>query len=174
MKKTGLFVIVALLALAGGILTKALLLNTAQTNSAPLPDFNLPDVSGNTHNISKWQGKIRVINFWATWCTPCRKEIPEFIALQEKYADRGLQFIGIAIDDQDSVKKYLASVKINYPMLIGDVAGIGLARQFGNSIDVVPFTIIVDRQGQIIHRHPGEFSKAQITEIITPLITAHN
>ncbi|MDD5462290.1 MAG: TlpA disulfide reductase family protein [Methylococcales bacterium] len=171
MKKTGLFIIVALLALGGGIVTKELLSKTAQTSQSPLPEFNLPDVSGNPHSISEWQGKILIINFWATWCTPCRKEIPEFIALQEQYAARGLQFIGIAIDDQDAVKKYLTSIKINYPILIGDVTGISLAHQLGNSIDAVPFTIIVDRQGQIVHRHPGEFSKEQITEIITPLIT---
>lgn len=172
MKKTGLFIIVALLALVGGITAKELLSKTVQSNPAPLPDFNLPDVSGNPHRISEWQGKIRVINFWATWCTPCRKEIPEFIALQEQYAARGLQFIGIAIDDQDAVKEYLATIKINYPMLIGDVNGIGLAHQLGNSIDAVPFTIIVDRKGQIIHQHPGEFSKEQIIEIITPLLSS--
>ena len=73
-----------------------------------LPDINFPDVSGNFHSISEWRGKILIINFWATWCPPCLKEIPEFIALQEQYSDIGLQFIGIAIDDQDSVQEYLA------------------------------------------------------------------
>jgi thiol-disulfide isomerase/thioredoxin len=171
MKKTGLIIIVALLALLGGITAKEFLSSAAQTSPSPLPDFNLADVSGNQHSISEWQGKILIINFWATWCPPCRKEIPEFIALQEQYAPNGLQFIGIAIDDQDAVEDYLASIKINYPMLIGGVSGIALAHQLGNNIDAVPFTLIVDRKGQIIHRHPGEFSLEQITEIITPLIT---
>ena len=141
-----------------------------QTSPMPLPDFNLPDVSGNQHSISEWQGKILVINFWATWCPPCRKEIPEFMALQEQYAAKGLQFIGIAIDDQEPVEEYLATTKINYPILIGGVTGIALAHQLGNSIDAVPFTLVVNRQGQIIHRHPGEFSREQIMEIITPLL----
>ena len=129
-----------------------------------------PDVSGNFHNISEWQGKILVINFWATWCPPCLKEIPEFMALQEQYSDKGLQFIGIAIDDQDSVQEYLLSTKINYPILIGGVTGIALAQQLGNSFDAVPFTLVVNQQGQIIHRQPGEFSREQLMEIIAPLI----
>jgi thiol-disulfide isomerase/thioredoxin len=170
MKKTGLIIIVALLALFGGMMFQEFLSTPVQTNPTPLPDFNLPDVSGNLHSISEWQGKILIINFWATWCPPCRKEIPEFIALQEQYSGKGMQFIGIAIDDQDAVEDYLVSTKINYPMLIGGLDGIALAHQLGNSIDAVPFTLIVDQQGQIIYRHPGEFSREQITEIIRPLI----
>lgn len=159
MKPTGLIIIAALLALGGGIMVRGFLSPTEQTKPSPLPDFNLPDVTGNQHNISEWQGKIRIINFWATWCPPCIKEIPEFIALQEQYAAKDVQFIGIAIDDQESVEKYLASTKINYPVLIGEVNGIALAHQLGNVIDAVPFTLIVNQQGQIIHRQPGEFSR---------------
>ena len=170
MKPTGLIIIAAVLALGGGILVRGFLSPAEQTSLTSLPDFNLPDVSGNLHSISEWQGKILIINFWATWCPPCRKEIPGFIALQGQYAVYGLQFTGIAIDDQDSVEEYLASIKINYPMLIGGVTGIALAHQLGNSIDAVPFTLVVNRQGQIIHRHPGEFSREQIMEIITPLL----
>jgi thiol-disulfide isomerase/thioredoxin len=170
MKPTGLLIIAAVLALGGGILARGFLSPVEKTSPTSLPDFNFPDVSGNQHNISEWQGKIRVINFWATWCPPCRKEIPEFIALQEQYAAYNLQFIGIAIDDQEPVEEYLASTKINYPILIGGITGIALAHQLGNSIDAVPFTLVVNRQGQIIHQQPGEFSREQIMKIITPLL----
>ncbi|MDD5268902.1 MAG: TlpA disulfide reductase family protein [Methylococcales bacterium] len=170
MKPTGLIIIAALLALGGGIMFRGFLSPVTQTNPTPLPEFNLPDVSGNQHNISEWQGKIRVINFWATWCPPCLKEIPGFIALQEQYAAKGLQFIGIAIDDQEPVGKYLATIKINYPILIGGDTGIGLAHQLGNIVDAVPFTVVVNRQGQIIYRHQGEFSKELILKTIEPLL----
>ena len=170
MKTTGLIIIVAVLALGGGILAKGFLSPVEQTSPTPLPDFNLPDVSGNLHSISEWQGKILVINFWATWCPPCRKEIPEFIALQEQYADQGLQFIGIAIDDQESVEEYLVSTKINYPILIG--ARLPALPINWAIFDAVPFTLVVNQQGQIIHRHPGEFSSEQIMEIINPLLNS--
>jgi thiol-disulfide isomerase/thioredoxin len=170
MKPTGLIIIAAVLALGGGILTRGFLLPVEQASPTSLPDFNLADVSGNQHNISEWQGKIRIINFWATWCPPCRKEIPEFMALQKQYSDKGLQFIGIAIDDQESVEEYIVATKINYPILIGGIAGIALAHQLGNRVDAVPFTLVVNRQGQIIHQQPGEFSRGQIMEIITPLL----
>jgi thiol-disulfide isomerase/thioredoxin len=170
MKPAALIIVIALLALGGGILVRGFLSTVEQTSPTNLPDFNLPDVSGNQRNISEWQGKIRVINFWATWCPPCREEIPEFTALQEQYAANGLQFIGIAIDDQEPVEEYLKSNKINYPILIGGVSGIALAHQLGNIVDAVPFTLVVNQQGQIIHRHPGEFSREQIMEIITPLL----
>ncbi|MDD1637578.1 MAG: TlpA family protein disulfide reductase [Methylococcaceae bacterium] len=170
MKPTGLIIIAAVLALGGGILARGFLSPVEQISPTTLPDFNLPDVSGNQHNISEWQGKIRVINFWATWCPPCLKEIPEFIALQEQYAAYGVQFIGIAIDDQDSVEEYLASAKINYPILIGGVSGIALAHQLGNGADAVPFTLVVNQQGQIIHQQPGEFTREKIMEVIKPLL----
>ena len=170
MKPTALIIIAAVLALGGGILVRGFLSTVEQTSPTALPDFNLPDVSGDQHNISEWQGKIRIINFWATWCPPCREEIPEFTALQEQYAANGLQFIGIAIDEQEPVEEYIKSNKINYPILIGGVSGIALAHQLGNIIDAVPFTLVVNQQGQIIHRHPGEFSREQIMAIITPLL----
>ena len=174
MKPTGLIMIVAaLLALGGGILVRKFLPPVEHTSSpSSLPDFNLPDMSGNQHNISEWQGKVRVINFWASWCPSCRKEIPEFIALQKKYAAKDLQFIGIATDDnQKPVDEYLATTKTNYPILIGGFTGTALAHQLGNRIDTVPFTLIVNQQGQIIHRQLGEFSsREEIMEIITPLL----
>ena len=171
MKTAGLiFIAVAVLALGGGIIARGLLSPTDQTSVMSLPDFTLPDVLGQPHAISEWQGKLRVINFWATWCGPCLKEIPEFIALQEQYADKGLQFIGIALDSPEAVATYLSSININYPILVGDMPAISIAHQLGNNIDAVPFTVIVNQQGQIIHQHAGEFSKEQIQEIITPLL----
>jgi thiol-disulfide isomerase/thioredoxin len=170
MNRIALISLVAAIALGGGISAARFLSHLEKTRQSPLPDFSLPDLSGVQHNIDQWQGKILIINFWATWCPPCRKEIPEFIDLQEQYSHKGLQFIGIAIDEQEAVNQYLNSTKINYPVLIGADKGIALAHQLGNSVDTVPFTIVVDQHKQIIHRQPGEFSREQILKLITPLM----
>lgn len=170
MKQTALIIIAAILALALGITARHFLSPAEDTASSTLPGFNLPDLSGRQHNISEWQGKVLVINFWATWCSPCRKEIPDFIALQEQYVAKGVQFIGIALEDKEPVAKYAAETNINYPILLGGDNGIALAQQLGNNAGAVPFTLIVDRQGQIIHRHPGALSKEQLVKIITPLL----
>jgi thiol-disulfide isomerase/thioredoxin len=170
MKQTALIIIAALIALGVGMTARHLFSPVEKPGASALPEFNLPDLSGHQHNISEWRGKVLVINFWATWCPPCRKEIPDFVALQEQEAAKGVQFIGIALEDQEPVAEYLATTKINYPMLLGGDNGIALAHQLGNIVDAVPYTLIVNRQGQIIHRHPGEFSREQLEEIITPLL----
>ena len=170
MKQTGLIIIAALIALGLGITVRHFAPPVDKTVVSTLPDFNLSDLSGHQHTISEWQGKLLVINFWATWCPSCLKEIPDFIALQTQYAAQGVQFIGIALEDRESIAEYTAAIKIVYPVLLGGDNGIALAHQLGNSVDAIPYTIIVNRQGQIIHRHPGQFSKEQILEVITPLL----
>jgi thiol-disulfide isomerase/thioredoxin len=170
MKQAALIIIAAAIALAAGISVRRLSTPVMDSRPSTLIDFSLPDVSGVQRNVSEWQGKVLVINFWATWCPPCRKEIPEFVALQEQYGDKGLQFVGIAIEEREPVSEYLNTIKINYPILIGGDKGIALAQQLGNIINAVPFTIVVNRQGQIIHRQPGEFSREKILETIRPLM----
>ena len=139
--------------------------------ATPLPDFSLPDTSGTITPISNWQGKLLIINFWATWCPPCLKEIPEFIALQSEYAEQNVQFIGIAIDDPLLVEDYLSFIDINYPILIAETEGSSLSQKLGNIINAIPFTVIVNQQSQIVFRHPGELSKQKLRELIEPLIT---
>ncbi len=137
----------------------------------PLIEFSLPDLAGTIQPISSWRGKILVINFWATWCPPCLKEIPLFMELQAEYAQQNVQFIGIAIDDPLLVEDYLSFMDINYPILIAETEGGKLSKKLGNMVNAVPFTVIVNQQNHIVLRHPGELSKQKLRELIAPLLT---
>ena len=170
MKQIALIITVAMIALGLGITARHFFSPVEKIVPSLLPEFNLIDLSGHQHNISEWQGKVLVINFWATWCPSCLKEIPDFIALQEQYESRDLQFIGIGLDEMDLISKYIVTTKINYPILWGGENGVTLAHQLGNKIDVIPYILVVDRHGQIMHQHSGEFSKKQLVEVIMPLL----
>lgn len=176
MKLSILIVTVAIMAFVGGLSVRNLLSSqldktkVSEENQQKLTEFSLPDLSGKQRNIKEWQGKVLVINFWATWCPPCLKEMPEFEALHTEYEKKGLQFIGIALDDAEPVKEFIASKKITYPILLGEDQGTKLAHDLGNIINTVPFTIIVNKQGLVVKSQMGELSRKQLLEIITPLL----
>jgi len=172
-KKTALILLVAVAALTAGLMTQRAMRTTGDIVETAKPlDFSFPDASDKMQSLNQWHGKVLVINFWATWCAPCLKEIPEFIKLQAEYQDRGLQFIGVAIEDKQPVLDYLQRIAVNYPVLIAGDAGIGLTQQLGNVIGAVPFTVVVDRNGQLVFRQPGELSADKLLEVVTPLIAA--
>lgn len=134
------------------------------------PDFVLQDKDGKERYVQEWDGKVLVINFWATWCPPCREEIPGFIRLQNKYADRGLQFVGIALQTAAEVQDFIAELGINYPVLVGLDDVIKVAEDYGNKSGVLPYTVIIDREQKIrfIRRGPLHYEEAE-TAILTVL-----
>ncbi|MFW2372880.1 MAG: TlpA family protein disulfide reductase [Gammaproteobacteria bacterium] len=136
----------------------------------PRPDFSLTDLDGKLRHISEWDGKVLLVNFWATWCPPCKKEIPAFMALQEKYAEQGFQIIGVAIDDEDSVRNFAEIMDMNYPIMAAELASMEIARRYGNRVNALPFTSFVNRQGKITHTFAGEISREQTEKIIKALL----
>lgn len=170
MKQSILIIVTAVFALAGGIFAQYAIDPETEIEASAIAEFDLPDLESNKHKLSEWNGKIVILNFWATWCPPCRKEIPEFVALQHEYGNKGLQFIGIAIEDKEPVEEFIDFVDINYPILIGGDGAIELAQKMGNRFGAVPFSVVIDRHGQIVHRQPGEFSKDDVIKTIEPLL----
>jgi thiol-disulfide isomerase/thioredoxin len=130
------------------------------------PEFWLSDPQGQRHGIAEWDGKLLVLNFWATWCPPCLHEIPMFIKLQEHYQDRGVQFLGIAIDDADKVRAFADEVGLNYPTLHGQLDAIEVMGAYGNQAGGLPYTVFIDASGTIVARHPGVLDEAATTALI--------
>ncbi len=128
------------------------------------------DLNERVQPLAQWKGKVMVVNFWATWCPPCLAEIPEFIQLQKQYEKQGVQFIGIAIDQKSKVQAYAKEVGMNYPVLLGDLAGIDLARRIGNPQGGLPYTVIVDRNGNIVTTQLGAISHEKLEAILKPLL----
>ncbi|HEB96410.1 MAG TPA: TlpA family protein disulfide reductase [Sedimenticola thiotaurini] len=135
-----------------------------------LPAFEFTDIDGDLRRSDEWRGRVLVVNFWATWCPPCRSEMPRFIDFQEKYGDRGLQFVAIAIDDPDLVRDFHDVYGINFPTLIGDTKAIELANRLGNRFDSLPFTAIFDRDGRTRYIQAGEISEQLLKERLLPLL----
>ncbi len=133
-------------------------------------DARIKDLAGREHSLSEWAGKILVVNFWATWCPPCVVEIPVFIKLQAEFGARGLQFVGIALDDPVAAGKFATERAINYPILAGDEEVARLMEGLGNTIGALPYTVVFDRQGQIVHTHQGEWTPADAHRLLEPLL----
>ncbi|MEJ2380358.1 MAG: TlpA disulfide reductase family protein [Gammaproteobacteria bacterium] len=136
----------------------------------PRPDFSLKDLDGKSHDISDWNGKVVLLNFWATWCPPCRHEIPAFIKLQKEFGPKGLQVVGVAIDQKNLVEEFRDTVGINYPLLVGDMNAVDVSKRYGNQYGEIPYTVFIDRQGRIAHIQRGEISEQQAAKIIRSLL----
>jgi thiol-disulfide isomerase/thioredoxin len=133
-----------------------------------LPEFSLPDLGGTPHRLSDWSGRTLVINFWATWCEPCRREIPLLEALQRENSGKKIEIVGIAVDHPDSVGKMVKDLKIGYPVLVGEKGGLAAVSAFGMDT-VLPFTVFADPQGRIVTLKVGELHRDEATFILARL-----
>jgi thiol-disulfide isomerase/thioredoxin len=132
-----------------------------------LPDFALNDLAGKPVPISAWSGKSLVINFWATWCTPCRHEVPLLKSLASEWAGRGLTVVGIAVDYKDKVQEFAGRFKIDYPLLIGEQDALDVAAKFGMDSPAFPFTVFTDRRGEVVALFVGELHRPQADLILS-------
>ena len=130
------------------------------------PSFALPDVSGVERNFFEWDGKNRIVNFWATWCAPCRREIPLLKAFQDEQGDNGFQVIGIAVDFPDAVANYAEAAQFNYPVLVGEQDAMAIAESSGVEFVGLPFTMFVTSDGELLSAYIGELHQSHLDEIV--------
>ena len=172
-----LVLLAAVAALVGGLLVSTRLHDPAiqeakeqqAASGKSVLAATFPDLNGQRQPLSQWRGKVLVVNFWATWCQPCREEIPGFIKLQREMADKGVQFVGIAIDQGNKVNDFSRELGVNYPLLLGEESAFELQSRLGNPSSVLPFTVVIDSAGKLVSRHAGELGADQLRSSLLPL-----
>lgn len=140
-------------------------------NTGPINvSFKLADLDGVERDFSEWDGQHRILNFWATWCAPCRREIPLLKAFQDQHGADGFQVIGIAVEFPEPVIAYSKSAEFNYPILVGEQDAMAVAQTSGISFVGLPFTMIVARDGELISAHMGEIHQEYLDGVADVLL----
>ena len=132
------------------------------------PDFTLPDLDGQPRRADEWDGRVLVVNFWATWCAPCREEIPLLIDLERRRP--GVRVIGIAVDRADAVRPFAEELGIGYPILLDDLQG-STMRRYGNRFGALPFTVITGRDGVVAYVRLGELEAGELDWVTETLLS---
>ncbi len=144
--------------------------HSAPPDATALMSISLPDTAGQQQSLAQWRGKVVIVNFWATWCEPCREEMPDFVRAQREFGPRGLQFVGIAVDQPDKVDRFAKELDLNYPALIGGYWAVELSKTLGNHLSALPFTIVIGRDGGVVDTQLGPFRAGKLRSTINSLL----
>ena len=156
-------------AATAGAVVGALFLQS-RSGAAPLLSARFPDLAGRQRRLLDWQGQVLIVNFWATWCAPCREEMPMFVEARRAYAPKGVEFVGIGIDSEVKVQEFARNYGIGYPLLVADSGAIELMRTLGNRAGALPYTVVLDRSGSVVHRQLGALDRAALDRILQGLL----
>ncbi|MEJ2455823.1 MAG: TlpA disulfide reductase family protein [Candidatus Thiodiazotropha sp.] len=139
-----------------------------------IPDTQYPDLSGTPQNLQQWKGKVLLLNFWASWCSPCLAEIGHLTEYQDKFGAQGLQVVGLGLDDPRKLKNVQRSLRINYPVLAAKAKeSRSILKAWGNKTGLIPYTVIFDKQGEIVRAHRGILDDQLFDQLVKPLLEAH-
>jgi thiol-disulfide isomerase/thioredoxin len=161
--------LIGVLALVAGVFSSQWISQTRLVSNSSVKAFfanqwQAPD--GKTIDTEKWQGKILVVNFWASWCPPCVEEMPVLDKLQKAFLQQNVLFVGIGIDSPSNIREFLKNTPISYPVAIGGLEGSNLSKQLGNTQGALPYTIIINTKGKVIYSKLGKISEDEVRNAV--------
>lgn len=161
-------------AAGAGFIAGPLLLQLGEDDGGSRALFaaSFPDLTGKPRRLAEWQGRVLLVNFWATWCAPCREEIPLLVAASQRYPSATVGIVGIAVDNAAKVVEFSGMLAISYPVLLAGTDGLDLMRQLGNNSGGLPYTVVADRRGTLTHRKLGALKQDDLDSILGPLARA--
>jgi thiol-disulfide isomerase/thioredoxin len=160
---------VAAAAAVGGAFVGALVVQSGN-GAARLLSASFLDLEGRTRRLREWRGQVLVCNFWATWCAPCREEVPLLVAAKQHYAGKGLEIIGIGIDHAEKIRDFAANYLVNYQMLVGGSETTEIMRDLGNKASALPYTVLLDRSRRLVGQRLGAFRKEELAQVLMGLL----
>jgi len=165
-RKAVVIVVLALAGALGGLWTSHVMRGDATTSATPAPEITLTDLNGKPVSLTQYRGKLLLVNFWATWCAPCLKEIPLIINAQKRYGAQGFQVIGPALDDVKDVQALAAKLGINYPIMADFASADAAMATLGNKQGALPFSVFVDQKGNIFKTVLGGLREDDLNSLI--------
>ena len=140
------------------------------SGASELLSASFPDAAGRPQRLNQWLGKPLVLNFWATWCAPCREEVPLLVEFHGRYAPKGVELVGICADQVVKMLEFASDYRIGYVLLVADASVFTLLRKIGDPAGALPYSVVVDRKGTVAYRRAGAFRSGELEKIVDPIL----